>query len=119
MPSRTEGFGLTGLEALSAGVPVLVSKNSGFGEALSELAFGASCVIDSEDSKVWAKAIKKVWKKGREMRLQEAEVLRGAYDKKYNWVTQSKSFVTKMISIVNGMNLTDNSFTYHARYFLL
>jgi len=25
MPSRTEGFGLTGLEALSAGVPVLVS----------------------------------------------------------------------------------------------
>ena len=34
MPPRTEGFGLTGLEALSAGLPVLVSKNSGFGEAL-------------------------------------------------------------------------------------
>ena len=34
MPSRTEGFGLTGLESLSAGLPVLVSKNSGFGEAL-------------------------------------------------------------------------------------
>ena len=29
MPSRSEGFGLTGLEALSAGLPVLVSCNSG------------------------------------------------------------------------------------------
>ena len=29
MPSRTDGFGLTGLEALSAGLPVIVSKNSG------------------------------------------------------------------------------------------
>ena len=34
MPSRTEGFGLPGLEALSAGLPVLVSGNSGLGEAL-------------------------------------------------------------------------------------
>ena len=34
MPSRTEGFGLTGLEALSAGLPLIVSKNSGFGEAI-------------------------------------------------------------------------------------
>ena len=46
MPSRTEGFGLTGLEALSAGLPVLVSKNSGFGEALSKVPFGESFVID-------------------------------------------------------------------------
>ena len=30
MPSRTEGFGLIGLEAMSAGLPVLVSRNSGF-----------------------------------------------------------------------------------------
>jgi len=27
MPSRTEGFGLTALESLSAGLPVLVSRN--------------------------------------------------------------------------------------------
>ena len=38
MPSRTEGFGLTGLEALSAGLPVIVSQNSGFGEALGQCA---------------------------------------------------------------------------------
>ena len=34
MPSRTEGFGLTGLEAMSADLPVLVSRNSDFGEPL-------------------------------------------------------------------------------------
>ena len=39
MPSRIEGFGLTGLEAMSAGLPVLVSSNSGFGKALRSAAF--------------------------------------------------------------------------------
>ena len=60
LPSRAEGFGLTGLEALSAGLPLLVSKNSGFGEALSEVPFGSSFVVDSEDPKVWAAAIEKL-----------------------------------------------------------
>lgn len=47
MPSRTEGFGLTGLEALSAGVPLLIiSCNSGFEEALSSVPFGSSFVIN-------------------------------------------------------------------------
>ena len=102
MPSRTEGFGLTGLEALSAGLPVLVSKNSGFGEALHKVPFGSSCVIDSEDAKVWVEAIKKIWNKDRETRLQEAEVLRSSYGKKHSWDKQSQDLVTKMISITNG-----------------
>ncbi|KAL9975269.1 hypothetical protein ACROYT_G012415 [Oculina patagonica] len=100
MPSRTEGFGLTGLEALSAGLPVLVSKNSGFGEALHKVPFGLSCVIDSEDAKVWAEAINGIWNKDRETRLQEAEVLRSSYEKKYSWAKQSQGLVTKMASIV-------------------
>ena len=72
MPSRTEGFGLTGLEAMSAGLPVLVSRNSGFGEALRRTAFGSEFVIESEDPTVWAAAIKKIWNKDRECRLDEA-----------------------------------------------
>ena len=103
MPSRTEGFGLTGLEALSAGLPVLVSSNSGFGEALSQLLFGSSYVIDSDDSKVWAEAIKNIWTKHRETRLQEAKELRTSYEKKYSWTKQCKSLVEKMISIGHGM----------------
>ena len=102
MPSRTEGFGLTGLEALSAGLPVLVSKNSGFGEALSEVPFGSSFVIDSEDPKIWAASIKKIWDKDRLIRLEEAEVLRTNYKKRYNWTKQCNDLVTKMVSLVNG-----------------
>ena len=106
MPSRTEGFGLTGLEALSAGLPVLVSSNSGFGEALSKVPFGSSSVIDSEDPKVWAAAMKKVWGKDREGRLDEAETLRTSYERKYSWANQSRDLLGKMISLLNGMTLS-------------
>ncbi|SDX14297.1 Glycosyltransferase involved in cell wall bisynthesis [Nitrosomonas oligotropha] len=34
MPSRSEGFGLVPLEALSVGVPILISENSGLAELL-------------------------------------------------------------------------------------
>ena len=106
MPSRTEGFGLTGLEALSAGLPVLVSSNSGFGEALSKVPFGSSSVIDSEDPEVWAAAMKKVWGKDREGRLDEAETLRTSYERKYSWANQSRDLLGKMISLLNGMTLS-------------
>ncbi|MFI9449719.1 glycosyltransferase [Amycolatopsis sp. NPDC052450] len=36
MPSRSEGFGLVGLEAIKLGVPTLISKRSGLGLLLSE-----------------------------------------------------------------------------------
>ena len=106
MPSRTEGFGLTGLEALSAGLPVLVSSNSGFGEALSKVPFGSSSMIDSEDPEVWAAAIKKVWGKDREGRLDEAETLRTSYERKYSWANQSRDLLGKMISLLNGMTFS-------------
>ena len=104
MPSRTEGFGLTGLEALSAGLPVLVSKNSGFGEALSKVPFGSSFVIDSEDPKVWAAAIKSIWDKDRQRRLEEAETLRDSYQKKYSWAKHNRELLDKMINLVHGIN---------------
>jgi glycosyltransferase involved in cell wall biosynthesis len=37
MPSRAEGFGLVAAEAIVAGTPVLVSKESGLGDLLTEL----------------------------------------------------------------------------------
>ena len=104
MPSRTEGFGLTALEALSAGLPVLVSSNSGFGEALSKVPFGSSFVIDSEDPNVWAATIKKVWEKDRQERLEEAETLRTGYEKKYSWAKQSRNLLDKMISLTQGIS---------------
>lgn len=38
MPSRAEGFGLVGLEAISSGRPILISENSGLAMLLQEIA---------------------------------------------------------------------------------
>ena len=75
MPSRTEGFGLAALEALSPGHPVLVSGNSGLAEALEEVPFGTTIVVKSEDPAEWAKAIREVRSKRKSVRLKEASVL--------------------------------------------
>ena len=102
MPSRTEGFGITALEALSAGLPVLVSGNSGLGEALRKVPLGSWSVVDSEDSKDWAKEIKCVRQKEREVRLSESRLLREEYLKKYSWEEPCKSLVIKMRNLVFG-----------------
>ena len=105
MPSRTEGFGLTGLEAMSAGLPVLVSSNSGFGEALCSVTFGSASVIESEDPTVWTAAIKKIWSKDRKCRLKEAVTLRDNYGMEYDWTKQIKELVDRMISLTRGRNV--------------
>ena len=102
MPSRTEGFGITALQALSAGLPVLVSGNSGLGEALKEVPFGPQSVVDSENPKDWAREIKRVCQKDREVRLLESRSLRKKYMKKYSWEEPCKSLVIKMRSLVFG-----------------
>ena len=110
MPSRTEGFGLTGLEALSAGLPVLVSRNSGFGEALASVPFGSSFVIDSEDPSAWTAAIKYIWSKDRESRLGEVKHVRCSYGERYSWSEQCKHLIEKMCKLVDGMNYINSRF---------
>ena len=105
MPSRTEGFGLTALEALSAGLPILVSDNSGLGKAIKTIPFGRTVLVDSDNAEEWGKAISRVRQTPRETRLKEACSLREAYDKKYKWETQCEKLVKKMrasLSIHSG-----------------
>jgi glycosyltransferase involved in cell wall biosynthesis len=67
MPSRMEGFGLVGLEAIVAGTPVLVSSESGLGEMLNEVLEGeqASRIVvrmtgdDAKDGQEWGEAVKR------------------------------------------------------------
>ncbi|XP_020621386.1 uncharacterized protein LOC110058717 [Orbicella faveolata] len=101
MPSRAEGFGLFALEALSAGLPILVSGNSGFGEALQAIPYGSSFVVDSEDYKKWAKAITAVRQKDRALRLEEIQMLRAYYEKEYSWQTQGEDLIDKMWNLVH------------------
>ena len=106
MPSRTEGFGLTALEALSSGLPILVSGNSGFGNTLCTLPLGKPFVVDSADAKDWAKAIRAVRLKDRRERLREVQRLRTSYEKKFSWKKQCEALVEKMRSLVYGKALT-------------
>ena len=102
MPSRTEGFGLVALEALSAGLPILVGGNSGFGKALAKVRFGSGCVIQSEDPTVWAEEIKKVWAKNREILLEESGELRKKYSEKYSWAKQCNDLVELVLTMAAG-----------------
>ena len=105
MPSRTEGFGLTALEALSAGLPILVCGNSGFGDALRTVPSGTSFVVDSEDPKLWAEAIDGVRKKKRSERLKEIERLRTSYEEQFSWEKQCDLLVDKMWDKVRGAGM--------------
>ena len=105
MPSRKEGFGLTALEALSAGLPILVGDNSGLGKAIKTIPFGRLFLVDSDNAEEWGKAISRVRQTPREIRLKETCALREAYDKKYKWETQCEKLVEKMrasLSIHSG-----------------
>ena len=111
MPSRTEGFGLAALEALSAGLPILVSGNSGFGQALGKVTFGSACVIppeEAEDPEEWAKKIKEIKEKTRETRQDESKSLLKNYAKVYNWEKQIEDLVEKMKANRIGRHLNIN-----------
>ena len=103
MPSRTEGFGLVALEALSAGLPILVGGNSGFGKALAKVRFGSGFVIQSDDLEVWAEEIKKIWARDRKLRLDESDELREKYAKKYSWAKQCNDLVELVLKMTPGM----------------
>ena len=102
MPSRTEGFGLAALEALSAGLPVLVSGNSGIGKALKKVPYGSNCVVESEKPKKWAKAIGTICHKQRKVRLKEAILLRQNYAETYQWEEQCSTLIERMLEMVKG-----------------
>ena len=106
MPSKTEGFGLVALEALSAGLPVLVSGNSGVGKALKKVPYGSYFVVNSEEPKKWAKAIRTICSKEREVRLKEAILLRQSYAETYQWEGQCNTLVEKMLEMIKGQCCT-------------
>lgn len=67
MPSRAEGFGLVGLEAIALGIPVLVSARSGLAELLREHVpqLAASIVVNvtidlDTDGSTWSSRLHEV-----------------------------------------------------------
>ena len=103
MPSGDKEFGLEALLALSAGLPVLVHGESGFGEALRDVTFGTSAIVDSDDAREWTSRIKAIRETDRKTRLEQAAMLRSKYDEKYSWKKQLTPLVAMMFSMVFGV----------------
>ena len=102
MPSGDEEFGGEALLALSAGLPVLVHGESGFGRALKDVEFGQTAIVDSDDPKKWASSIKKVRETDRKTRLKQTALLRSKYDEKYSWAKQCGALVAMMCMMASG-----------------
>ena len=105
MPSKSEGFGLVALEALSAGLPILVSSRSGFAKALENVLIGFTCIVNSDDPGKWAKAIEAVRTRHR-MRLEEIKSLRACYGEMYRWKEQCEALVNRMWKMSHGKKYT-------------
>ena len=101
MPSKSEGFGLVALEALSAGLPILVGGNSGFARAIEDIPLGSYSIVESEDPAEWAEAIQDVRDRHRVV-LQENKILKEHYSKEYCWKTQCEELVDRLWKMVYG-----------------
>ena len=92
MPSRTEGFGLIALEAISAGVPVLLTSESGIAKVLEQVDNGTSVIVESEDLEEWSQKIRTLSEMTLTERLDTAMKLRESYNKAFPWDTQCENF---------------------------
>jgi len=88
MPSRKEGFGLVGLEAIACGVPTLIGGQSGLSETLRreapELAEGWILPVGGSAVSKWAERIEMLLT-GRVDAFARAAALRGALATKLDW----------------------------------
>jgi len=107
LPSRTEGFGLVALEAISAGIPVLVAGESGIAEVLREVEGGTSVIVESDDHEEWARRIQQLSSQSPEERENSAKLLRGNYNRTYPWSNECERFkrmIQDLVETKNGMS---------------
>ncbi len=110
MPSRTEGFGLVGLEAIVAGTPALVSGNSGLGELLCEIleAEQVNRVVvamsgDNErDGDQWGRAVEALLR-DREAAFRRAAEMRALLAAQKTWADA----VTGLLAALRGASAKD------------
>ena len=99
VPSRSEGFGLTALEALFAGRTFLVTQTNGFGETVQNVLL---------QSNPWAVQILRNHISGLRLLKVSAnqQIIRKSYGKNYILESQCKDLVEKMVSLASGKHLS-------------
>ncbi|MFC8371969.1 glycosyltransferase [Streptomyces sp. NPDC057239] len=103
MPSRAEGFGLVGQEAIVEGTPVLVSEASGLGELLRQVLGderAASWVVPmsgdyATDVDAWARGIDTMLTESKD-RFMAAEALRVDLAQRLPWSRSVDALLTNM-----------------------
>ena len=103
LPSNVEGFGLIALEAISAAVPVLVSKQSGIAKALENVETGGSVVVTSQNPREWGRKILQLSKQTLQERSENAIQLRENYNSTYSWNAECARFESMIVSVLEGM----------------
>ena len=103
-PSCDEDFGLIALQAISANLPVLVSKNTGLAKALGVVPFGHLSIVTSDKPEEWKRRIEEVKQKERTLRLHEASQIRESYQNKYPW----KLMLSKISACILQSNPSDS-----------
>lgn len=106
LPSRTEGFGLVALEAISAETIVLVSKQAGISRALQTVEGGSSVIVElHDDPEEWANRMRQLSNQTLQERRERAVCLRKNYAKKYSWGEECQKLMTLIKSLViRGMS---------------
>lgn len=103
MPSRAEGFGLVGLEAIIAGTPVLISEESGLGQLLKEILSkeqAARHVVPitrdvAVDAESWANAIEAALM-DRESTFKRAEELAMTLSEQRTWSSAIAGLIAEL-----------------------
>ena len=95
LPSVSEPFGLTVLEAISKGVPVIISKNSGVREVLNNY-----LEVDFWDTEEMANKILSLLK----YKIIEEEITQGAFSdiKNISWEKQASKMINVYKSLLNN-----------------
>ena len=91
---------MSGLRAIAADLPVLISENCGLAIALKKLPSGNKHIVDSQDPQVWAERIKQIKENDVETCHSEVEQLKKEYIEEYKWEDQFNSVVEKFSTMV-------------------
>ena len=104
MPSRAEGFGLVGLEAVVAGTPVLISAESGLGQLLreqlpAEQAARVVVAMNGDDQQLrdrWAGSIERMLA-DRETSFRRAAEMRAVLATKRTWLKGAETLLAQLM----------------------
>lgn len=102
LPSRVEGFGLIALEAISAGIPVLVSSQAGISESLREVDGGCDVMVEPNKPEEWARRINEFSSQTTQERYGKALCLRENYQQIYSWQKETEKFINLVKHVLGG-----------------